>query len=224
MHPQVQQFVEQFQREAIQNGSFRQKLGRAELLFLEEIWGPEFQYKFEGLKAEYPFKDLKGGQRFADFVYIRNGLRLVIEIDGFTTHARDISPADFDDHLARQNDLMLSGWLVLRFSAHQVERRPHVCRRQLKQAIGHGYSLTQSDLAPEDANMWKLRKQLVIQLALRQQGKLRPWEVASAFRISSRSASKWLKRFSTEGDFSPAAEGVRTKLYRLNHYPDSQHS
>jgi hypothetical protein len=61
-------FIEQFEREAIEKGLYRKQLGRSEIIFLEQVWGPAFQYQFDGLKAEYPFKDAKGGQRFADFV------------------------------------------------------------------------------------------------------------------------------------------------------------
>ncbi|MFD0693748.1 hypothetical protein ACFQZT_06550 [Paenibacillus sp. GCM10027628] len=56
MNTFVKQFVEQFQREALQSGSFRAKLGKAETAFLEHVWGPAFQYDFTGLKAEYRLK------------------------------------------------------------------------------------------------------------------------------------------------------------------------
>jgi very-short-patch-repair endonuclease len=136
MHPDLFKFIEQFEREAVEKGLYRSKVGEAELTFLNEVWGPAFHYNFEGLKVEYPLKDFKGGQRFADFVFIKNGAKILFEIDGFTTHARNISPGEFDDHLRRQNDLILSGWLVLRFSANQVQKQPQVCQRQLKQAFG----------------------------------------------------------------------------------------
>ena len=74
-------------------------------------------YNFDGLKPEYPFLDFEGGQRFVDFYYSKGPVKLIIEIDGYTTHARQISKSKFRDHLRRQNRLMYSGWFLLRFTA-----------------------------------------------------------------------------------------------------------
>ncbi|WP_052487061.1 hypothetical protein [Gordoniibacillus kamchatkensis] len=216
MNVLVQQFVTQFERDAALNGSFRAKLGKSELAFLEQVWGPAFQYDFAGLKAEYPFKDFKGGQRFADFVYIRNGMKLVIEIDGFTTHARDITPGDFDDHLMRQNDLVLSGWLLLRFSASQVLQRPLVCQRQLKQAIGHWWSLAQTAAGGAFDDVWQRRLQQVTRIALQQGGSVRPADLTSGLGTHPRTAAKWLKRFELAGALQPAKQQKRTTRYVLN--------
>ncbi|WP_409342664.1 DUF559 domain-containing protein [Paenibacillus sp. MBLB4367] len=218
MHPNLVRFIDQFEQEAILKGHYRAKLGKAELIFLTEVWGPAFQYNYSGLKAEYPFKDLKGGQRFADFVYVKNGLRLLIEIDGFTTHARDISPGEFDDHLQRQNDIVLSGWLVLRFSAHQVEKRTHICQRQVKQAIGHWYSIMQNGFTSEDTQIWKHRQQLVIRLAMKRDGKIKPSEAAEAFGISNKSATVWLKKFTDEGVLDVSPSDKRVRQYFLANY------
>ncbi|ACS99557.1 DUF559 domain-containing protein [Paenibacillus sp. JDR-2] len=196
-NPALQQFIESFEREALLKGSFRNKLERSQLFFLERVWGPAFGDNFDGLKAEHPFLDHKGGQRFCDFVYVKNGMKLVIEIDGFTTHARDISPAEFQDHLSRQNDLVLSGWLVLRFSAWQVEHQPQQCIVKVKQAIGHWWSLTYQRDLKQTTNIWEIRKQWIIQMALRQQGKIRPGDVAQEFQISNRTAVDWLHRLET---------------------------
>ena len=220
MDATVLKFIEKFEREATRKGLHRSKLGKSELLFLQEVWGPAFQFNYDGLQAEFPFKDLKGGQRFADFVYIKNGIKLLIEIDGFTTHARDISPGDFDDHLSRQNDLILSGWLVLRFSAHQVEKHPQICQSKLKQAIGHWWSLTKGVFSIGDTNLWNIRKQLIIQIALQHKGKIKPIQVVNEFNISSRSAVDWLKRFVTDGDFIVTPSPKRVVTYQLTNFKE----
>ncbi len=218
MHPNLHTFIEKFEREAAQKGLYRKKLGTTEYNFLDLIWGPAFQYNFEGLHAEYPLKDFKGGMRFADFVYILNGIKLLIEIDGFTTHARNISPGEFDDHLTRQNDLILSGWLILRFSANQVEKHPQFCQRQIKQALGHWWSLTHGTITAEDADIWVLRKQYVIHLALRNQGRIRPADVSQSFKITSVTATAWLRRFVAEGYFKPIQQTERVTHYALQNY------
>lgn len=143
MHDSLARFIEEFHRDAALNGKYRNKIGEIELLFLELVWGVAFNFNFDGLKVEHPFLDFKGGQRFADFVYVKNGIRLAIEIDGFTTHARDLSPGEFNDHLLRQNDLVLSGWMVLRFSAWQVEHQPvNAKSKSSKRLATSGHRLT----------------------------------------------------------------------------------
>lgn len=77
LHPAVAEYIDQFEQAAKQSGQYRKSIGKYERLFLQEVWGPAFQYRFDGLHAEYPFKDFKGGERFVNFVYVRNGIRLV---------------------------------------------------------------------------------------------------------------------------------------------------
>jgi very-short-patch-repair endonuclease len=196
LHPAMEKFIEEFEAQAVRSGQYRKTLGKYERIFLQEVWGPAFQYNFNALKPEYPFKDFKGGDRFADFIYTAGGIKLIIEIDGYTTHARDISPGDFDDHLSRQNDLLLSGWFILRFSAHQVEKRAYECQRQIMHAIGHWWTITHNQFSGTESQTWELRKRLLIQLALSQGGTVKTQDVAKKFNISMRSALNWLKRFS----------------------------
>lgn len=218
MHPNLLRFIESFNREAALSGTYRNKLDKSSLAFLEYVWGPSFDYNYDGLRAEHPFEDHKGGQRFADFVFIKNGMRLVIEIDGFTTHARDISPAEFNDHLIRQNDLVLSGWIILRFSAWQVTNHSQRCMFQLKQAIGHWWSIAYSADSSKQAKLWDIRKQLLIQMAMRRDGKLKPSEVAKEFQISNRTAIDWLQRYEQEGVLKSQPAKQRTTAYLLTSY------
>jgi hypothetical protein len=116
--------------------------------------------------------------------------------------------------------MVLCGWLLLRFSNNQVEKRPLICLRQLKQAIGHWWIITTyaggSNNRPDD--IWCHRRQLFIQAALRRSGKLRPAELAAEFQVSNRSAALWLKWFVEDGTFSPPPEGKRANVYALTHY------
>lgn len=212
MHPAISKFIKEFEENARRNRSYRTKIGTAEMMFLENVWGPVFQFNFDGLRAEYPFSDSKGGDRFVDFIYRHANIKLVIEIDGYTTHARNISSVEFDDHLDRQNDLLLTGWFLLRFSARQVEHKQSECQAKLQRAIGHLWSLTNG---ASDMHAWEIRKQSLIQLAFRTGGHLRPVDVARQFHLHSRTAQHWLKRFAAEGFFEAAGGSVRTTVYRL---------
>jgi very-short-patch-repair endonuclease len=217
MHSEVERFITAFEQDAIRTGNYRKQLGKYERIFLEEVWGPAFQYNFEGLQAEYPLKDFKGGDRFVDFVYLKSGMRLIFEIDGFTTHARDISPGDFDDHLLRQNDLILSGWLLLRFSANQVERRSTQCQKQILQLIGHWWSLTQN-AANQGAYTWSERRKQIIQLALRKEGAIRAKDVKEAFNLNQRTALNWLMRLVRENVFTEVKPNERIIGFRIANF------
>ncbi|MDP9222048.1 MAG: endonuclease domain-containing protein, partial [Actinomycetota bacterium] len=53
--------------------------------------------------------------------------RVVVEVDGYGSHS---SPAAFQRDRARQNDLVAAGYVVLRFTWADIERRPaHVVER-----------------------------------------------------------------------------------------------
>lgn len=216
MHPNLKAYVDKFEEEAKKNGSYRERIGAAEFIFLKKVWGPMFQYNYEGLSAEYPLKDAKGGDRFVDFVYVRGGIRLVIEIDGYTTHARNISQGDFEDHLERQNELILAGWMILRFSARQVENNAEGCQRQVQQAIGHWWSLAHG--GPNSTGrtqVWDVRKQTITQLALRYDGYIRAKDVSRELAIPVRTAQIWLRRFMNEEVLEPVNKATRITNYRL---------
>lgn len=61
-----------------------------------------------------------------DFAY--PDLMVAIEVDGFGTRR---TPTELDAHNARQNELVLLGWTVLRFSWKQVVKQPGSIAKQL---------------------------------------------------------------------------------------------
>ncbi len=54
-----------------------------------------------------------------DFAY--PGILVAMEVDGRASHA---SPRAFQSDLVRQNELVTLGWTVIRFTWHDVVRRP----------------------------------------------------------------------------------------------------
>lgn len=60
------------------------------------------------------------------------GLRLAIEFDGFAYHSGRV---EFDSDRSRQNDLLLAGWTVLRFTWRQVMGDPRDVLRQIQVAV-----------------------------------------------------------------------------------------
>lgn len=222
MHPEIIRFVESYEEQLRKSGSYRYRIGRYELAFLELVIGPAFAFNFDGLELEYPFKDFKGGDRFADFAYHKDGIRLLIEIDGFTTHARNISPGEFDDHLSRQNDLILQGWMILRFSVDQVMKQPMLCQRQVIQAIGHWWTLMNRTVKAEDSDIWMHRKQLISQFAFRYGGFLRVSDISHHFSIPARTARDWVSRFAHDGFLVPVRPNKKVIGYQLSGFDKGQ--
>lgn len=221
MHPKVTEFVEKFESNARRLGHYRNKLGKAELAFLEEVWGPILEYNFEGLETEYPFKDYKGGERFADFIYLKDGMKLLIEIDGFTTHARDISPGEFSDHLIRQNDLVLQGWMILRFTAYQVEKKPMLCQRVIMQAMGHWWALMHRNSYSIEGDIWSYRSQQLTQMMFQYGGIVKLAHIAKYFHIPIRTARDWTERFVKSGLLTAVKPGKRAIGYQLSRFTGS---
>ncbi|MDP2308945.1 MAG: DEAD/DEAH box helicase family protein [Pseudomonadota bacterium] len=84
---------------------------------------------------QYEFVESDGTRRRLDFAIVTPSSRIAIELDGYAFHAEDaIGQERFAGNLKRQNELVLSGWVVLRWSWLQIQREPELCRDQLRRA------------------------------------------------------------------------------------------
>ena len=216
MHPELKRFIETFEREAREEGRLRHTLGHAETRFLERVWGPFMNYNFDGLKPEYPFLDFEGGQRFVDFYYSKGPVKLIIEIDGYTTHARQISKSKFRDHLRRQNRLMYSGWFLLRFTADDAEEDDGYCQAELLKAIGYCWTASSGAVPLNAGDMWAYRKKTIELYAVNQGDRcVSPTRYADEHRISRTTAQRWFERAATEGLLQPLRRGNKVYGYAL---------
>lgn len=64
-----------------------------------------------------------------------DGRRIALELDGFRTHVREMDPEQFGRQLRRQNELVLAGWQVLRFSFRQLTQEAEACRQMVRRAL-----------------------------------------------------------------------------------------
>lgn len=69
-------------------------------------------------------------------------------------------------------------------------------------------------LAELEADVWELRKQFILHIANRRNGKVRLQEVAAECNVNIRIAAEWLIRLSTEGMLSLVA-GQRNRMTYL---------
>lgn len=133
------------------------KMNDIEKQFVEDVFYPYAgENGLDYLNAQTPFEDFECRIRKLDFTIATNRFRYVIEIDGYTYHAEGaqrVSPEYFDDLIMKQNDLILNGYILIRFSYNQIRNHPDVCINTLRRSFKadaeiNPYYLHSSEIQP----------------------------------------------------------------------------
>ncbi|MBD8069831.1 DNA-binding response regulator [Bacillus sp. PS06] len=181
---------------------------QAEMLFLKQVWWPLF-FHFKYLHPEYEVDDFKDGKRYLDFAYIRPGIRICIEVDGYGPHLKNISRWQFSDNLERQNQLVIDGWTVVRFSYDQVSEKPRRCQQIVQQVIGQW-------LGDElDLTSLSIVEKEVIRLVVRKGEAIFPKEVEKYLKLSDKTVRNVLTQLVDKKMLIPASGIKRVRSYRL---------
>lgn len=180
----------------------------AEMLFLKHVWFPLFHH-FKYLHPEYEVDDFKDGNRYLDFAYIRPGIRICFEVDGYGPHLKNISRWLFSDNLERQNQLVIDGWTVIRFSYDQVKEKPRRCQQIVQQVIGQwlGDELDQTALSFVEKE--------ILRLVIRKGETISPKEVEDYLKLSDKPVKKVLSQLVDKKMLIPASGVKRIRSYRL---------
>lgn len=184
-------------------------LGHAETTFLRNVWWPLFHH-FEHLHPEYEVRDYKSGSRYIDFAYILPSFRVAIEIDGVTTHWREITQSQFFEHMQRQNTLLLDGWHLVRFTYDTVKSQPRVCQQTIQQALGKWQFIAQ------ELNALSIYEREIVRTASRSVTPLTPKDVSLLLGVSSRYARLQLHQLVEKRWLIPASGAQRYRSYRLH--------
>ncbi|TVX99712.1 DNA-binding response regulator [Cohnella terricola] len=112
--------------------------GFGEKSFLEHVWWPVVG-NLDDLHPEYEFIDARGKYSYMDYGYIRDPGPTCIECDGFGTHARDTDRYTFMRGLDRQNEIVLGGWNILRFSVDKLKEDPVDCQSFIRRMMEEWY-------------------------------------------------------------------------------------
>jgi hypothetical protein len=181
---------------------------QAEMLFLKHVWWPIF-YQFKYLHPEYEVDDFKDGKRYLNFAYIRPGIRICLEVDGYGPHLKNISRWQFSDNLERQNQLVIDRWTVIRFSFDQVKENPRRCQQVVQQVIGRwlGNELEQTSLS--------LLEKEVLRIVIRKGEDISPREVEKYLKLSDKTVKKVLSQLVEKKMLIPASGTKRIRSYRL---------
>ena len=181
---------------------------QAEKLFLKQVWWPSF-YHFRYLHPEFEIDDFKDGKRYLDFAYIRPAIRVCFEVDGYGPHLKSISRWQFSDSLERQNQLVMDGWTVIRFSYDQVKEKPRRCQQVVQQVIGRrlGDELDQFTLSYAEKE--------VLRLAIRKGKSISPMEVEKYLKRTDKTVKKLLTQLVEKKMLIPESGVKRIRSYRL---------
>lgn len=180
----------------------------AEMLFSKDVWWPLF-YHFQYLHPEYEVNDFKDGKRYLDFAYIRPTIRICFEIDGYGPHLKNISRWQFSDSLESQNQLVIDGWTVIRFSFDQIKENPRRCQQIVQQVFGRW-------LGDElDKTILSLVEKEVLRLVIRKGEAISPKEVERYLKLSDKTVKKILSSLVDKKMLIPASGFERIRSYRL---------
>lgn len=128
----------------------------SEKLFIEDFLYPLLGTKIGAIEPQYPFIDSTGRHRHIDFVYQGATSSLAFEVNGESYHAEGVIPDEmFDDNLFRQNEILRSGYRLLRFSYGQLQSpkwRP-IVQETLKDFLGTNAPELIADYALEPSSL-----------------------------------------------------------------------
>ncbi|WP_090646631.1 hypothetical protein [Paenibacillus sp. UNC496MF] len=188
---------------------------QAEKEFLAKVWWPAVG-NLDDLPPAYELVDLTGGTRFADYAYLPPlSFRLIIEIDGFGPHWRDISRWKFADDLQRQNHLLIDGWHLLRFAFDDMKEKPRRCQ----QAVLLGLAKWGGKVRTEETVLSIMERGL-LHLLIESRGELSPTEAAEKAGFNERTARKAFGTLEAKGIVHPIVSRSRRKMrYRLTIKP-----
>ena len=114
-------------------GPLREVLDRRALLETppDGVLEPRFARLCKAAGLPSPVFQHRVGRYRIDFAYPH--LMIAIEVDGYGPHS---GPLAFQADRDRQNQLVATGWMVLRFTWADVVRRPEQVARAIAEAIG----------------------------------------------------------------------------------------
>lgn len=137
-------------RDLLQKG-----LSHSTVMFLRKIWFPVVG-NFNDLYPEYEVRDLDNKYRYLDLAYMPGGAKCCIEIQDYSSHARDIEPHRFKDLCMKHSALVLDDWALLPVAYLSIRDDPNVCRKLVLSYIGKFVSLQDKTPASTKLNWAEL--------------------------------------------------------------------
>ncbi|WP_217593080.1 winged helix-turn-helix domain-containing protein [Cohnella sp. GbtcB17] len=178
----------------------------ASMYFLRFTWFAAFG-SLKGLVPEYEVRDYKDGFRYIDFAFFTNAHRIAIEVDGRFSHRLNVTPAEYEDELMRQNHLVLDGWSVIRLAFQSIRDKPKQCQQVLQQMLGKWRT-------DDEGAKWPLAASNIMAYISRAPNPVSPTELSRALNLHRNTILRHLARLVESGQVVPA----KTARKRNTHY------
>ncbi|NOV04588.1 transcriptional regulator [Paenibacillus sp. LMG 31457] len=183
-------------------------LGHAEMEFLRSVWFPAAGH-FEHLYPEWEVRDFANGYRYLDFAYMPGDAKGAIEIQGYSTHARDLELWRFKDLCLRHCHLALDGWMVMPIAYPSIMESPKQCQQLMLSLVGKFISSHVSERLS-----WVESE--AIRFARRMVRPLTPSDLASHLQVSTKYARKVLRSLCEKQLLVVTSGHARARMYQLN--------
>ncbi|WP_239617857.1 DNA-binding response regulator [Cohnella mopanensis] len=188
----------------------KERHGFGEKLLLEQAWWPVVQ-SLDDLHPEYEFVDPDGNYYFMDYAYLRLPKPTCLESDSFSSHARDADRGTFSRGLDRQNEIVLAGWNILRFSIDKLKDNPQACQKHIRRMLQIWYGEDESN-----AHELSLYQREIIRLATRSANPITVTMVCRCLGKKKTFVRHQLIGLVEKGIIEPASGDLRVSSYRLS--------
>ncbi|MBO9610954.1 MAG: DNA-binding response regulator [Paenibacillaceae bacterium] len=187
----------------------KERHGFGEKCLLQHGWWPVVG-SLADLHPEYPFATLNGNHYFMDIAYLRAPKPTCIEADDFGSHARDADRGSFSRGLDRQNEIVLAGWNILRFSLDKLKEKPFECQNHIRRMLLEWYG--QDHAALLDLSVYERE---IVRLAARTNTSITPRDVSQLLGKSDRFARDHLHNLEKKQLLEAASGTRRKRSYKL---------
>jgi len=182
-------------------------LGHGTVEFLRLIWFPVVGH-FDHLYPEWEVRDFNNGYRYLDLAYMPGGAKGGIEIQGFSSHARDLDVRRFKDLCWRHSLLALDGWTFLPIAYLSIKDEPKQCQQLILAFIGKFISIeVPSSLTWVETEIVRYARRLLRPIT--------PLEIAHHLQVSDRHARRLLHKMVDSQILLEVSGEERIRTYRL---------
>ncbi|MCK8490107.1 endonuclease domain-containing protein [Paenibacillus sp. MBLB2552] len=178
--------------------------GHGEQLFLRNVWWP-LRGSLDNLHPEYEIADWRGWPYFADFAWLTEAVKLIIEIKGFGPHVRDMDRTMYSRELNREIFLQALGYRVISLSYDDVERQPEICIMLLRMLMSRFEVSGQCDLA-------KIALKSTLLQAVQIGKSIRPKDVERQLGVNHRTAVRYLQQLCQQGWLHAHSSGISGRV------------
>lgn len=196
-------------RSGERKGRLERGHGHGEEMFLRNVWWP-LRRNLDGLHPEYEIMDWRGRSYFADFAWLTEAVKWIIEIKGYGPHVRDMDRGGYCRELNRELFLQALGFRVISFAYDDVERHPELCITLLRMLLSR-YEATRL------AGLGKIALKSTLLFAAQLGKSVRPKDVAEHLGVSHRTAVRYLQQLCQMGWLIPQLSGSsgRVLMYEV---------